>query len=234
MDQKQQHTPSNEPRLPPTTYHDLQNMIPHVDDAPLQPIFPDLPLPYGQPQRHVQNGDRANNNYRRLMHHSAQIPFNTPVAGPAHSGYVSPAIVPETPAIGGHTPNYDGALPMYSRNDGATSAQLNSQPMLPIKTKERKERIIKNGIVEIDDVSVAPGTDYKHWVKIARIKLREREVILLQKRQEACNQIINAAIQQFTSHCIQRFQTYNVGIPIYKMERDNLSMYLQYTKHKVT
>eukprot|EP01083_Nonionella_stella_P071039 190523_1 len=88
MDQKQQHTPSNEPRLPLTTYHDLQSMIPHVDDAPLQPIFPDLPLPYGQPQRHVQNGDRANNNYRRLMHHSAQIPFNTPVAGPAHSGYV--------------------------------------------------------------------------------------------------------------------------------------------------
>eukprot|EP01083_Nonionella_stella_P005021 14630_1 len=113
------------------------------------------------------------------------------------------------------------------------SAQ-NSPPMLPIKTKERKERIIKNGIVEIDDVSVAPGIDYRHWTKIARIKLRERELILLQKRQEACNQIINAAIQQFTSHCIQRFQTHNVGIPIYKMERDNLSLYLQYTKHKVT
>eukprot|EP01083_Nonionella_stella_P146418 460438_1 len=106
----------------------------------------------------------------------------------------------------------------------------------PIKKKERKERTIINGIIDIDDVSVGAGIDYINWAKIARIKLRQRELILLQKRQEACNQTINAAIQQFTSHCIQRFVVHpnrNIGIPIYEMERENLIMYLQDVQYKI-
>eukprot|EP01083_Nonionella_stella_P163118 536063_1 len=113
----------------------------------------------------------------------------------------------------------------------------NNEPNDREEKKQRKERIIKNGIIDIDDVFIGPGIEYCNWTKIARIKLRQRELILLQKRQESCNQVINSAIQQFTTQCIQRFishQTRNLHIPVYKMERDNLTIYLQNVQRKVT
>ena len=63
--------------------------------------------------------------------------------------------------------------------------------------KVRKRRIIKDGIVDIDDIKIEPGFKYSNWIPIVRNKMSEREHILLKKRIEITNKIIIKALQEF-------------------------------------
>eukprot|EP01083_Nonionella_stella_P125193 378601_1 len=71
-----------------------------------------------------------------------------------------------------------------------------STPRSPSK-RARKPRVINNSIVDIDDVSIAPGTDMKDWLHIAKQKLRKREIILTRQRLRIVDNIIISAFEQF-------------------------------------
>ena len=65
------------------------------------------------------------------------------------------------------------------------------------KTKKRKEREVKDGMVNISDVLVHPDEDYKNWLEIAKRKLLEREVNILKERIISILQLINIGIDKF-------------------------------------
>mmetsp|Transcript_36358 Transcript_36358/g.32073 ORF Transcript_36358/g.32073 Transcript_36358/m.32073 type:complete len:126 (+) Transcript_36358:136-513(+) len=65
--------------------------------------------------------------------------------------------------------------------------------------KVRKRRIIKDGIVDIDDIEIEPGFKYSNWIPIVRNKMSEREYILLKKRIEITNEIILDSLKIFYS-----------------------------------
>eukprot|EP01083_Nonionella_stella_P300510 1026405_1 len=76
-----------------------------------------------------------------------------------------------------------------------------------IKLKSsRKPRIIKNGIVKVDDVSIAAGSKNINWLNIARLKLMKRELILLHQKQKVLDQVITDAIQTFANQNTTRFR----------------------------
>ena len=41
---------------------------------------------------------------------------------------------------------------------------------------QRKKRIVKNALVNTDDVSVECGTDYANWIPIARKKIKVTQI----------------------------------------------------------
>lgn len=77
--------------------------------------------------------------------------------------------------------------------------------------KVRKRRIIKDGIVDIDDIQIEPGFKYSNWIPIVRGKMSEREHILLKKRIEITNKIILSALQKFYAQNKQN-QILNKGV----------------------
>eukprot|EP01084_Bolivina_argentea_P277883 474577_1 len=56
---------------------------------------------------------------------------------------------------------------------------------------QRKQRILKNTIIDVDNVSVEPGNDYENWVEITRTKLKQRESALLSVKRRRIEEIIN-------------------------------------------
>eukprot|EP01083_Nonionella_stella_P269584 912309_1 len=76
-------------------------------------------------------------------------------------------------------------------------------------SNERKQRTIKNSIVNIDNVSIDRGDDYVNWIHIVKQKLLEREISLLQQRREVCDAIIVSMIKMFATHHAEIFDKYN-------------------------
>eukprot|EP01083_Nonionella_stella_P026964 74199_1 len=74
----------------------------------------------------------------------------------------------------------------------------------PLK-KAKKPRVIKNSIVDLDDVRIAPGTAMKDWLLISKRKLREREIRLTRQRLRICDNIIISALQEFVVTNANRF-----------------------------
>eukprot|EP01083_Nonionella_stella_P302320 1041844_1 len=89
-------------------------------------------------------------------------------------------------------------------------------PSNPHKTqkKPRKQRIIKNGIVNVDNVHIGRGLRNANWLKIAKQKLTQRELTLLRKRQATLDRLIINAIQSFADPDVNQFNldTYQTGI----------------------
>eukprot|EP01083_Nonionella_stella_P243318 847958_1 len=89
-------------------------------------------------------------------------------------------------------------------------------PSYPHKTqkKPRKQRIIKNGIVNVDNVHIGRGLRNANWLKIAKQKLTQRELTLLRKRQATLDRLIINAIQSFADPDVNQFNldTYQTGI----------------------
>ena len=63
--------------------------------------------------------------------------------------------------------------------------------------KKRKQRTIKNGIVNVDDVTVEPGEGYINWIPYVKAKLKEREVKLMRLRMRILQSVIEASLEQF-------------------------------------
>eukprot|EP01083_Nonionella_stella_P243317 847956_1 len=80
--------------------------------------------------------------------------------------------------------------------------------------KSRKQRTIKNGIVNVDDVRIRGGLGNSNWLKIAKQKLTQRELILLRKRQGTLDRLIIDTIQTFTDPNMNQFNfnAYQTGI----------------------
>eukprot|EP00485_Elphidium_margaritaceum_P007124 CAMPEP_0202709128 /NCGR_PEP_ID=MMETSP1385-20130828/21258_1 /ASSEMBLY_ACC=CAM_ASM_000861 /TAXON_ID=933848 /ORGANISM="Elphidium margaritaceum" /LENGTH=493 /DNA_ID=CAMNT_0049368295 /DNA_START=213 /DNA_END=1694 /DNA_ORIENTATION=+ len=77
--------------------------------------------------------------------------------------------------------------------------------------KKRKQRTIKNGIVNVDDIKIDPGDRYQNWIPEVRKKLGEREGILLAKRMEICHQLVRAALHAFCAqhrHIVTRWSNH--------------------------
>eukprot|EP01083_Nonionella_stella_P019015 52875_1 len=75
-------------------------------------------------------------------------------------------------------------------------SHLQKQNKSPSK-RARKPRVINNSIVDLDDVSIGPGTDMKDWLHIAKQKLRKREIILTRQRLRIVDNIIISAFEEF-------------------------------------
>eukprot|EP01083_Nonionella_stella_P121212 364120_1 len=73
----------------------------------------------------------------------------------------------------------------------------------------RKQRTIKNSIVNIDSVIVNRGFRFKNWIIIARQKLWERECKLLRQRLVKCDALFIPKIQMFTAKHAELFDSYN-------------------------
>eukprot|EP01083_Nonionella_stella_P177436 623646_1 len=80
--------------------------------------------------------------------------------------------------------------------------------------KSRKQRTIKNGIVNVDDVHIGCGLGNINWLKIAKQKLTQRELILLRTRQGTLDRLIIDVIQTFTDSNVNQFNlnAYQTGI----------------------
>eukprot|EP01083_Nonionella_stella_P134644 409603_1 len=84
-------------------------------------------------------------------------------------------------------------------------SKRSADPIIKLKSS-RKPRIIKNGIVKVDDVSTAAGVKNINWLNIARLKLIKRELILLHQKQKVLDQVITSAIQTFANQNTKRFR----------------------------
>eukprot|EP01083_Nonionella_stella_P000128 374_1 len=84
-------------------------------------------------------------------------------------------------------------------------SKRSSDQIIKLKSS-RKPRIIKNGIVKVDDVSIAAGLKNINWLNIARLKLIKRELILLHQKQKVLDQVITSAIQTFANQNTKRFR----------------------------
>eukprot|EP01083_Nonionella_stella_P150209 478127_1 len=84
----------------------------------------------------------------------------------------------------------------------------------------RKPRIINNGIVAVDDVSIAAGVKNINWLRIARYKLLQRELILLRKKQKVLDRVIMNTLQTFTNETTKhfRFSPFHACVEIYQSQ----------------
>eukprot|EP01083_Nonionella_stella_P234577 825679_1 len=79
--------------------------------------------------------------------------------------------------------------------------------------KARRRRTIKNGIINIDDVSIESGPGNINWRRIAKKKLTDRELGMLYKRQQILDKLITAAFLQFNQ---RNSFDFDICINIYK------------------
>ncbi len=57
------------------------------------------------------------------------------------------------------------------------------KPQHSTKKKIRKHRVVKNGLVDLDDVVVAPGTDYQNWTSFVKTKIK----VILKSLEISCS-----------------------------------------------
>eukprot|EP01083_Nonionella_stella_P238994 836982_1 len=95
--------------------------------------------------------------------------------------------------------------------------QSNPRATLQSYKSRRKQRIIKNGLVKVDDVSTAPGFKNTNWLHIAKNKLKRRELVLLHKRQKILDGLITDAIHTFIDENIKRYN-FNACMTIYRTQ----------------
>jgi len=95
--------------------------------------------------------------------------------------------------------------------------------------KKRKQRTIKNGLVCLDDVIVAPGEGYINWIPSVKAKLKEREVKLLRERMRVLQSVIEMSLEQFAHQNRAYFFEFRRKrtIQVSRMAAVNLSVYRQ-------
>eukprot|EP01083_Nonionella_stella_P030753 84247_1 len=96
----------------------------------------------------------------------------------------------------------------------------------------RKQRTIKNSIVNIDNVIVNRGFRFKNWIIIARQKLWERECKLLRQRLEKCDTLMISKIQMFTAEHAGIFDSYNQDA--YQTETTAIHCYQKQLQSQIT
>eukprot|EP01084_Bolivina_argentea_P221909 375726_1 len=57
--------------------------------------------------------------------------------------------------------------------------------------KTQRKRTVMNALVDIDSVSIQPGTNYCNWIKLSKHQLKERELILLKLKSSKIQFIVN-------------------------------------------
>eukprot|EP01083_Nonionella_stella_P048130 128879_1 len=75
--------------------------------------------------------------------------------------------------------------------------------------KTRRQRTINNASIDIDDVFIGSGLGYINWLKIAKKKLMDRELIMLHKRQMILDALVISSIRQMAH---DNPNTFNVQI----------------------
>jgi len=90
----------------------------------------------------------------------------------------------------------------------------------------RKDRVVKNSLVDLDDVSIPPGIEYQNWTPLVKTKIKKREMQLMARRMIAFREILNSSIQQFSLQNRRYFveQRGKTTIRVDRMERANLRM----------
>eukprot|EP01084_Bolivina_argentea_P258155 435101_1 len=92
---------------------------------------------------------------------------------------------------------------------------------LPTKNSKQK-RTVKNALVNIENVTIQPGFNYRNWIALTQIKLKEREIELVKIRLQSVSDSISTSLLQFTSEISQIVQFEpQVHIPINDMEYSN-------------
>jgi len=96
--------------------------------------------------------------------------------------------------------------------------------------KPRKQRTVKNGIVEVDDVVIAPGIGCTNWIEPVRLKLTERETKLMTTRLGICSTIFLQSVAGFTEANKRYFidLKHQTTIQVDRMDRVNHEMAEQY------
>ena len=61
--------------------------------------------------------------------------------------------------------------------------------------RTRKQRIVKNGCIEVDNVTVSAGYLYSEWIRLSKEKLLEREGALMKIRIDKIQSIVNKQIE---------------------------------------
>eukprot|EP01084_Bolivina_argentea_P297125 511813_1 len=61
----------------------------------------------------------------------------------------------------------------------------------------RKQRIVNNGYINVDEVTALPGDNYSEWIQISKIKLISRENALMNIRIERIESITNEKMKSF-------------------------------------
>eukprot|EP01083_Nonionella_stella_P257264 880758_1 len=88
-----------------------------------------------------------------------------------------------------------------------------------IYKKPRKQREIKNPVINIDDVFIAPGSEHFNWLEIARKKLTDRELITLRRRQRILDRFVIDGIQEFVdANKLMNPFNFSICIDIYQKE----------------
>ena len=65
---------------------------------------------------------------------------------------------------------------------------------LCVRNKNRKHRTINNGHINIDNIDTSPGINYIEWIRIAKDKLKQREIQLLSVKITEIQRIVNETI----------------------------------------
>eukprot|EP01084_Bolivina_argentea_P025188 46845_1 len=88
-------------------------------------------------------------------------------------------------------------------------------------------RTVFKPIVDVTNVKIKSGLDYINWICVARRKLKEREMSLLQKRLQICENIINNSIHQFTNENMKAFAKpkLKVLIKVKRMQTENFNAF---------
>eukprot|EP01084_Bolivina_argentea_P012102 22679_1 len=60
-----------------------------------------------------------------------------------------------------------------------------------VKKKKRKQRIVNNAVVDLNNVSVEPGVNYTNWISITRDKLKKRELSLFSVKKLRIESVVN-------------------------------------------
>eukprot|EP01083_Nonionella_stella_P144704 452254_1 len=88
-----------------------------------------------------------------------------------------------------------------------------------IYKKPRKQREIKNPVINIDDVFIAPGSEHFNWLEIVRKKLTDRELITLRRRQRILDRFVIDGIQEFVdANKLMNPFNFSICIDIYQKE----------------
>lgn len=74
----------------------------------------------------------------------------------------------------------------------------NTNNSIDCSKKERKQRVVKNAHVEIEDVNEVSGYNYCNWIQITKQKLKEREKKLINTKID----IIERIFQQVCFHLL--------------------------------
>lgn len=77
----------------------------------------------------------------------------------------------------------------FPRHNGSTSTTK----------KIRKQRVVKNGYIEVDNITIAPGYLYSEWIKLSKEKLLERENALMKIRINKIQSIVSKEIIAFNN-----------------------------------